>query len=132
MSLEDGLRLVARRGELIDQKCDVGVGSMASIFATKEQVQKAMDEVKKDLAKGQVVVIAALNGPAQTVVSGHKAAVKLVCDNVGAQSKVLSIPHAMHSPLMAPILPELREAAQKCQRPGRAGVLMWAYLRQVG
>ena len=27
----------------------------------------------------------------------------------------LSIPHAMHSPLMAPILPELRKAAETCE-----------------
>ncbi|CAK9055131.1 unnamed protein product [Durusdinium trenchii] len=122
MSLEDGLRLVARRGELIDQKCDIGVGSMASIFASREQVQKALQEVQKDL-KDQCVVIAAINGPAQTVVSGHKGAVKLVCDKVGAQSKVLSIPHAMHSPLMAPVLPELLEAAKGCKlQPPRKDV----------
>ncbi|CAL1148755.1 unnamed protein product [Cladocopium goreaui] len=120
MSLEDGLRLVARRGELIDQKCDIGVGAMASIFASQELVQKVVDEVQKGL-KDQSVVIAAINGPAQTVVSGHKAAVKLVCDKVGAQSKVLSIPHAMHSPLMAPILPELRKAAETCElKPPRS------------
>lgn len=41
MSLEHGLGLVTRRCELIDEKCDIGVGSMASIFAGQEQVKKA-------------------------------------------------------------------------------------------
>lgn len=82
------------------------------------ELPQVLAEVRKELQE-QTVVIAAVNGPAQTVVSGHKAAVKLVCEKVGAQSKLLSIPHAMHSPLMAPILPELLVAAKSCEPRGR-------------
>ena len=39
------------------------------------------------------------------------------CSFVDAQPR-LNIPHAMHSDLMAPILPELRTALQCCELPG--------------
>ena len=41
---------------------------------------------------------------------------------MGAQSKLLSIPHAMHSELMAPILPELLVAAKRCDFKAPSGV----------
>lgn len=40
---------------------------------------------------------------------------KVLRSSPGWLSARLSIPHAMHSPLMAPILPELRKAAETCE-----------------
>ena len=60
-------------------------------------------------------VIAAINTPEQTVISGHKAAVQLLCQKLGAKSTALRIPRAMHSPLMAPILPELGDVLASCK-----------------
>jgi len=51
----------------------------------------------------------------QTVLSGHKRAVEAVCANMKADSKTLAIRHAMHSPLVSPILPELRKVIESCK-----------------
>ncbi|CAE7691587.1 mdpG [Symbiodinium sp. CCMP2456] len=41
MSLMDGLRIVVRRAQLIDERCDEGLGMMASIFAPQADVEEA-------------------------------------------------------------------------------------------
>jgi myxalamid-type polyketide synthase MxaB len=119
LSLEDGVKLVAARGKLIQEKCDPEIGAMASIFASVSEVQAVISQL--NFTGDSVAVVAAVNGPLQTVVSGHKAAVEQVCSKVKADNKKLSISHAMHSPLLAPILPEMLKAAKSCklQKPSK-------------
>jgi acyl transferase domain-containing protein/acyl carrier protein len=99
MSLEDALRLIARRGALM-QSLPSG-GGMAAIFAPEAQV---VDAIK---AHGTALSIAAVNGPAQTVISGPAAPVDAVCQVLTAQGvrcQTLSVSHAFHSSLVEPIL----------------------------
>ena len=63
-SLEDGLRLIARRGQLMQELPDAG--GMAAVFAPAEKVGAFLED-----AKG-AVSIAAVNGPHQTVISGER------------------------------------------------------------
>ncbi|CAK0879996.1 unnamed protein product [Prorocentrum cordatum] len=112
MSVEDGLRLMAARGHLTEKLVDQDAGCMTSIFASWGVVQAAIEQA--DL-KGGVAVIAAINGPSATMVSGTKAAVASVCENVKANHVTISTRHAFHSPLLEPILPELREAVASCK-----------------
>jgi len=112
LSLEDGLRMVVTRGKLIDENCEPGVGGMAALFASQAVVSEALANVQ--FSEGESAVIAAINGPEETVVSGHKAAVAKLCATVEARSHDLAIPYAMHSPLLAPILPSMLEVAESC------------------
>ena len=123
VSLEDGLKMIAARGRLIEKKCKVNEGSMASIFASEEAVKKVLS--KTDIG-GELACISAINGPAQTVISGHKKAVDTICAackaELGVDSRVLAIPHAMHSDLTAVIVPELKKeiAEKRILQIGRA------------
>ena len=105
-SLEDGIKLIAARGRLMQQKC--AHGAMAAVSADEARVT---EELK---GYGQRVVIAALNGPINTVISGQTEAVEeLVVKFVaaGIKAKQLAVSHAFHSPMMEPMLEEFRAVA---------------------
>ena len=58
--------------------------------------------------------IAAVNGPAQTVISGRAAEVEAVCQHFVAQGircQPLPVSHAFHSPLVDPILDQFEREA---------------------
>jgi acyl transferase domain-containing protein/NADPH:quinone reductase-like Zn-dependent oxidoreductase/NAD(P)-dependent dehydrogenase (short-subunit alcohol dehydrogenase family)/acyl carrier protein len=98
-SLEDGLKLIAERGRLMQAL--PRDGQMAVVFADKAQVAKVIAE------RGHEVSIAAINGPENVVVSGSGHGVKLALKTLEAQginSTLLRVSHAFHSPLMEPIL----------------------------
>jgi acyl transferase domain-containing protein/SAM-dependent methyltransferase/acyl carrier protein len=97
-SLEEGLKLVAERGRLMESLPPSGM--MAAVFADHETVAQA-------LATHPGVTVAAENGPASMVVSGPKGAVEdlleaLFQDNV--ESRRLEISNGFHSALVEPIL----------------------------
>jgi len=99
LSLEDALRLIAKRGRLM-QSLPSG-GAMAAIFASEEQVEEA---IVRQAAK---LSIAAINGPEQTVISGSGTEVETLCRHFVAQSircQPLPVSHAFHSQLVDPIL----------------------------
>ena len=105
-SLEDGLKLIAERGRLM-QSLPLD-GSMAALFATEAQVLAAIS------AYAMEVSIAAINGPDNIVVSGKKTAVDALCAQLkeqGIKSRALEVSHAFHSSLMDPMLASLEKAA---------------------
>ncbi len=104
-SLEEGLRLVAARGRL-----------MQSLPAGGQMVSAATDEdvVREAIGLDPMVSIAAVNGPRSTVLSGDSDAVNAVVERLtrqGVKTTALKVSHAFHSPLMEPILDEFREVA---------------------
>ncbi|RKH44328.1 alpha/beta fold hydrolase [Corallococcus sicarius] len=106
--LEDGLKLIAARGRLM-QSLPSG-GAMAVVLAGREAVAPAV------AAWGERLSIAAFNAPDQTVISGEKEAVLAACEQLGQQGirnrGLLDVSHAFHSALMRPILDELRAVAE--------------------
>ena len=97
LSLEDALRLVTVRGRLLQA---APPGAMAAIFADAATVQAAIEVV--DVAP-ESIGIAALNGPAETVISGITASVEALlahCVAQGVRCKRLPADHAYHSPLL--------------------------------
>ncbi|KAA1246432.1 non-ribosomal peptide synthetase/type I polyketide synthase, partial [Aquimarina sp. RZ0] len=105
-SLEEGLKLVASRGRLMQGLSEPG--AMVSIQLDKDRVLKFLDTKEK-------IAIAAINRPDQTVLSGDKKAIKKVIsilDSERIKYKELNVSHAFHSPLMQPILLEFMEIAK--------------------
>ncbi|MFE7559172.1 type I polyketide synthase [Kitasatospora sp. NPDC057500] len=109
MPLEDGLRLVAERGRLLQRLA--GSGAMAAVCAPAEEV--AAELAGHDAA---LVSVAAVNGPANTTVSGVREVVDAVCAAFtarGAEVRRLRISTSSHSPLVEPVLEPLRAALEK-------------------
>ena len=101
LSLEDALTLVVERAQLMNALPDGG--AMTAILTDEKRVQAAIDE------HGAAVSIAAINGPANVVVSGRRADVDAVAQVLGAQgveTRPLAVSHAFHSALVDPMLDE--------------------------
>ncbi|NES40705.1 polyketide synthase, partial [Moorena sp. SIO2C4] len=109
-SLEDGLKLIAARGSLM-QKLP-GDGKMLWAMAPESKVLETLKA--KDLS--EKVAIAAINGPQSIVISGEGKAVEAIATNLesaGITTKPLKVSHAFHSPLMEPMLAEFEAAAKE-------------------
>jgi amino acid adenylation domain-containing protein len=99
MDPTDGLRLAAHRGRLMHELSEPG--AMASVFASVEDLEKAVSPLPPDAG------IAAVNGPEHVVISGTEAAVGELCRILAAEgirSKPLKVARAFHSPLIDPAL----------------------------
>jgi malonyl CoA-acyl carrier protein transacylase len=105
-SLEDGLKLIAHRGKLM-QALPTN-GKMLSVMADEAIVKAVIS------ASGLEVAIAAYNGPESIVISDHKDkidVVKALLEEKGIKTKELTVSHAFHSPLMEPMLAEYETIA---------------------
>ncbi len=108
MSFEDGIRLVAARGLLMQEAVPSDVGAMAAILGLEDhQVVK----VCADVAEAEIVSAVNFNSPGQVVIAGHIAAVKrakLAAKAAGAKRALLlpiSVPS--HCALMEPAAQKL-------------------------
>ena len=130
MSLEDGLALIAARGRLLQTLSETG--AMAAIFAPAEEVAEAIAEYGPER-----ISIAAVNGLANTAISGDRDVVAKVCETFAArdvQAKQLRISTSSHSPLVEPILEPLRRVVEGVKfQPPRIPVVsnltgeLWAW-----
>ncbi len=103
-TLEDGLKLIAARGRMM-QSLPSG-GLMAAVFAGEEIVRDLM------LPYAAQVSIAAVNGPESVVISGSGECVgKIikVMEGRGIRVAPLAVSHAFHSPLMEPMIQEFEK-----------------------
>lgn len=111
LSFADGLRLVRRRAESMQEACDRAPSAMASIVGLSPET---VGEICSAVARLGVIGIANLNCPGQVVVSGDVAAVDAAMGEAGrrgAQKTVrLQVSGAFHSRLMKPAEERLREA----------------------
>nr|AFU81773.1 1-hexene synthase 2 [1-hexene ORF2 expression construct pBbS7k-hexORF2] len=109
-SLEDGLKLIAARGRLM-QGLPAG-GEMVSVMASESKVLETL----KAMSLEDKVAIAAINGPESIVISGEAEAIRAMAthlESVGIKTKQLQVSHAFHSPLMEPMLAEFEAVANQ-------------------
>ncbi len=107
-SLKDGLKLIAKRGKLM-QELPSG-GQMVSVMANQSKVEEL---IRPYIEK---VAIAAINGPESVVISGGGEAIEAIVSQLeseGIKSKRLEVSHGFHSPLMEPMLGEFEEVANQ-------------------
>ena len=110
LSLRDAAMLVAARGRLM-AALPPG-GAMLSVEASEQEIAPTIQEFADSVA------IAAVNGPAATVVSGEEAAIGAVeraWKGRGRRVKRLRVSHAFHSPLIEPMLAEFASVASKLE-----------------
>ncbi|KWC11338.1 hybrid non-ribosomal peptide synthetase/type I polyketide synthase [Burkholderia ubonensis] len=121
-SPEDGLRLIAERGRLMQAL--PRDGEMAAIFADLATVERAIEAYPREVA------VAAVNGPASIVISGKRERIAMLVDAFAAQdirSVPLNTSHAFHSPLLEPMLDEF-QAAAKAVRVARPAIPFYSNL----
>lgn len=106
---ETGLRLVAKRGALMQEACEQTSGAMAAMLGADESAVRA-------LASECDVDVANLNSPGQIVISGEASkvavAVSLAKEHGIRSAKTLNVAGAYHSRLMNTAFTALGEVLQ--------------------
>jgi acyl transferase domain-containing protein len=105
-SLEDGLKLIATRGRLMQALPQDG--AMVSFLTDEARIQEAITPYRDDVS------IAAINGLESIVISGKRTSVTAIAEQLaseGIKTRQLTVSHAFHSPLMTPMLDEFHQVA---------------------
>ncbi|MBL4607403.1 MAG: ACP S-malonyltransferase [Pseudomonadales bacterium] len=109
MSLADGVRLVRKRGELMQQAVPAGQGAMAAILGLDDELVQTLCQ---QAAEGQVVSPVNYNSPGQVVIAGDKEAVERAGELLKAEGARKVIPLAVsvpsHCSLMKPAAEQLQ------------------------
>ncbi|NER65109.1 ACP S-malonyltransferase [Pseudomonas sp. MAFF212427] len=111
LSLGDAVKLVKRRGELMQEAVPAGQGAMAAILGLEDATVVALCA---EAARGEVVSAVNFNSPGQVVIAGAKAAVERAmeaCKAAGAK-RALPLPVSVpsHCELMRPAAERFAES----------------------
>jgi [acyl-carrier-protein] S-malonyltransferase len=105
LAFADAVRIVRRRGRLMQEAVPVGVGAMSAVLGLDAA---AVARICQDVAQGEVVAPANLNGPGQVVIAGVRAAV----ERAGARAKELGAKRVLPLPVSAPFHCSLMKPAE--------------------
>jgi [acyl-carrier-protein] S-malonyltransferase len=108
----DGLQLVQRRGEVMDEACKTTLGGMAALIGAQET------DVRQ-LAADEDIDIANINAPGQIVISGElakiEAAIGVAKEHGIRRATLLNVAGAYHSRLMESAYTAFGEALAEIQ-----------------
>jgi len=108
----EGLKLVQRRGQLMDEACAATLGGMAALIGGAE------NDVRR-LAADQDVDVANINAPGQIVISGElakvEAAIGVAKEHGVRRATLLNVAGAYHSRLMETAYTKFGEALAEVQ-----------------
>lgn len=113
IGFDDCLRLVCRRGQLMQEAALAVPSGMVSLVGANETSAKALCEHARE---GDILEPANFNCPGQIVISGSKAACERavsLADEYQCRAVVLSVAGAFHSPVMEPAARALRPLLEK-------------------
>ncbi|MEY9095027.1 ACP S-malonyltransferase [Paenibacillus sp. RC84] len=118
ITFPDALRLVRRRGELMQGAAAAGIGAMAAVNGpSPDVVAKVCLETSAGCADGsRIVVVSNRNSARQTVISGHQEAVHEASERLSAHGAAvipLQVSAPFHSPLMAPAAAQFAEVLSR-------------------
>jgi [acyl-carrier-protein] S-malonyltransferase len=123
LSFEDGLRVVQRRGQAMQQAADATPSGMVSLLLLDRD---KVEQVCSQAAAAGLVRIANYLCPGNIVVSGEKAACQqaaTIAESMGGKTVPLAVAGAFHTSLMQPADERLAEAlANVTIRPPRIPV----------
>ncbi|MGW4231183.1 amino acid adenylation domain-containing protein [Streptomyces sp. NPDC004980] len=105
-TLEDGLRLTARRGRLMHRACPPG--GMLAVHTDRATAER--------VAAAAGLEVAAVNGPRSHVLSGTPEALaeaELLLDRDGIRHRTLPVERAFHSAALDTALPDFRTCAEE-------------------
>lgn len=112
IEFEDALKIVRRRGELMQKAGSMNPGTMAAVIGMDDNTVEAICLQASESA-GKEVVAANYNCPGQLVISGYEeaidVAIELLKSNGCKIAKKLPVSGAFHSPLMQPAYDGLKE-----------------------
>ncbi|AEO66245.1 polyketide synthase [Thermothielavioides terrestris NRRL 8126] len=115
LSASDAIFLAGTRATMLEQKCTAGSHKMLAVKASREQIAEVLG---KD-AQSPAYEIACLNGPKDTVLSGPRDNIDVLCGTLqaaGYKCVSLDVDFAFHSAQTDPILDAFEEV-------GRTGVV---------
>ncbi|CUX96059.1 Malonyl CoA-acyl carrier protein transacylase [Candidatus Mikella endobia] len=113
LNFKIAMKLVALRGQLMQEAVPPGCGAMSAIIGLNND---SIADICKNIASNQVVLPVNFNSSGQVIIAGHKEAVELAsiaCKKAGAkiaQRLPISIPS--HCYLMKPAAEKLAEALE--------------------
>lgn len=114
LSLEDAVRLVRLRGQLMQDAVPAGEGAMAALLGLDDEV---VVQVCADAAQGDVVAAVNFNSPGQVVISGQKAAleraIELAKSRGAKRAAMLAVSVPCHCALLEPAGQSLAAAIDK-------------------
>ncbi|WP_201556539.1 ACP S-malonyltransferase [Psychrobacter sp. 72-O-c] len=113
ISLADAVRLVHKRGQLMQQAVEGVDTAMAAVLGLEDHRVETLCEQATEHVDGAVVGAANFNSPGQVVVSGNAAGVTAVIDkvqNTGKKAIPLKVSVPSHCALMRPAASALAEA----------------------
>lgn len=112
LSFEEGLKVVQRRGQAMQDAADAQPSGMVSILGMQlEDVQQICDDIRQE---NEVLQIANLLCPGNIVVSGNNSACERAAEKALASGAMKAIPLAVagafHTPIMEPAVEQLKDA----------------------
>ena len=118
VSFKDALKIVRRRGQLMQEAGTQNPGTMAAIIGMDDIAVENVCKKASDMT-GKEVIAANYNCPGQLVISGYveavEKAVELAKENGARMAMLLPVSGAFHSSLMQPALDGLREQLESLE-----------------
>lgn len=118
VSFEDALKIVRKRGQLMQNAGEQNPGTMAAIIGMKDDVVEDVCARAREVV-GKDVIAANYNCPGQLVISGDVEAVKKAVELAKGEgcrlAKLLPVSGAFHSSLMQPAYDGLKENLEKLE-----------------
>lgn len=116
LSFEDGIRVVRKRGLIMENAVPYGVGAMAAIMGLEREV---IEKCCLSLQNEGVIEVANYNCPGQIVITGEKALVEKACEILKATGAIktilLNVSGPFHSSLLKNAGEELEKEIKKVQ-----------------
>ncbi|KAK8116964.1 uncharacterized protein PG998_005245 [Apiospora kogelbergensis] len=116
LSLEDMLRVVYTRAQLIERKMGAEKGAMVAIHSKLETVKAVMEAARKELCRGDDLEIACYNSHTSHVVVGSEKGIQAtlkVLKNDACYSSIryhcVDVTHGFHSRLVEPLIEGLSQ-----------------------